>query len=183
VGTPLPTRTPLPYAWGTPLPYVQGQAFDSLIEIPSNLRATWGPPSPTRGGPSPTRGDPPPLRGDPLPYVQGSGFPLPHRHVVEFHRHVTPALPTRGGPRPSPMRGGPPPLLKNGVWRGPEKFFVGVDLAQVICTPKTGGTSLFGDFWPVETAPRRKTSQGMTCNGPQCTLGGHPELRVYLVRA
>ena len=46
-----------------PLPYVQGQVFDSLRKIPSNLRATWGTPSPTRGGP-------PPLRvGDPLPYA------------------------------------------------------------------------------------------------------------------
>ena len=73
----------------TPLAYVQGQVFDSLIEIPSNLRATWGTPSLTRGGPpSLARGDPPPLRvGDPLPYAWGTplsyawGTSLPHIQI------------------------------------------------------------------------------------------------------
>ena len=107
---------------GDPLPYVQGQVFDSLIEIPSNLRATWGTPSPTRGDPPPPLrvGDPPPLRvGDPPPLRIGSGFRLPYKNPVEFESSVV-ASPVRGVP-PSPTRGtltrgGPPPLPHVQIW-------------------------------------------------------------------
>ena len=121
--------TPLPYAWGPPSPtrgdppHVQGQVFDSLIEIPSNLRATWGTPLPyawgtplpyawgphlpyARGTPLPYAWGPPPLRvGTPLPYV-GSGFRLPS------YAWGTP-LPTRGDPPPLRV-GDPLPTSKFG---------------------------------------------------------------------
>ena len=58
----------------------------------------------------------------------------------------------------------PSGLLKNGVWRGPEKFLGGVDLTQSYFYPKNRGDPFFNNFWPfspilaktsnlVETAP------------------------------